>query len=71
MMTIERRQLLGAAAATGLALLPQRRACAQAQIIRVGVLNDQSGPYRDTTGMGSAICAQLALSEGGCSLVRS
>ncbi len=44
-MTIRRRALLGAAAAS--ATLPILRARAQGTpTIKIGVLNDQSGPYR-------------------------
>ena len=47
-MTISRRTLLGSAAALPLA----GRARAQAaNTIKIGVLNDQSGPYRDTGGL--------------------
>ena len=39
----------------------------QARPIKIGVLNDQSGPYRDNTGQGSVICAQEAVAEFGAS----
>jgi branched-chain amino acid transport system substrate-binding protein len=63
-MTISRRgaigTVVGAAAAT--AVLPAIRAGAQARpIIRVGVMNDQSGPYRDVNGPTSVICAKQAV----------
>ena len=35
--------------------------------IRIGVLNDQSGPYRDTGGITSVICAKQAVEEFGTS----
>ena len=58
-----RRGLAGAALAAGaLAALP-RPARAQAPVIRIGVLNDQSGPYRDNTGAGSVECARQAAME--------
>ena len=53
------------ALAAGLAAAPFARARAQTPIIKIGVLNDQSGPYRDNTGMGSVVCAQQAISEFG------
>lgn len=57
-----RTALLGTAAA----LAASTRARAQApQVLRIGVLNDQSGPYRDTTGVGSVVCAQEAAAEWG------
>ena len=58
-----RRALLGAAAlplATGLAA---PRARAAGKVIRIGVLNDMSGPYRDTTGAISVACTRLAVAE--------
>ena len=60
-MSISRRGLLGAAAAA----LPITRAAAQAPKIRLGVLNDQSGPYRDVTGMTLVVCAQQAVQDFG------
>jgi branched-chain amino acid transport system substrate-binding protein len=36
---------------------------AQDAVIRIGVLNDQSGPYRDDTGIGSRICTEVAAAE--------
>ncbi|HUN44060.1 MAG TPA: ABC transporter substrate-binding protein [Acetobacteraceae bacterium] len=61
-MTLSRRTLLGtAAAATTLPLT--RRAHAQAPTLKIGVLNDLSGPYRDTGGVTSVICAKQAIEE--------
>ena len=62
-MNVSRRLLLGSAAAA--AALPNRRARAQANTIKIGVLNDQSGPYRDTGGLTSVACAKLAVEEFG------
>ncbi|WP_376100842.1 ABC transporter substrate-binding protein (plasmid) [Roseomonas sp. CCTCC AB2023176] len=59
-MILARRMLLGSAA--GLAA-PAVRAYGQAPVIRIGVLNDQSGPTRDGSGPGSVVCAQQALAE--------
>jgi branched-chain amino acid transport system substrate-binding protein len=39
------------------------RAHAQTPTIKIGVLNDQSGPYRDTGGITSVACAKLAVQE--------
>jgi branched-chain amino acid transport system substrate-binding protein len=61
-MSISRRAVLGSAAATA-AALPFRPARAQKQIIRIGVLNDQSGTYRDTTGISGVVCARQAVEE--------
>jgi len=61
-MQLSRRLLLGTAAAT--AALPVRRVRAQDKTtIKIGVLNDQSGPYRDTGGRSSYYCAQQAVAE--------
>ncbi len=64
---MDRRSLIRAAAAAPLAAaLPAgaRRARAQAaNTIRIGVLNDQSGLYRDITGPGSTVCVRQAVKE--------
>jgi branched-chain amino acid transport system substrate-binding protein len=60
-MELSRRLLLGVAATT--AALPARRARAQAPTLRLGVLTDLSGPYRDTGGRGSVAAAQQAAAE--------
>jgi branched-chain amino acid transport system substrate-binding protein len=60
-MSLSRRTLLGTAAIVPLS--GARRARAQANTIRIGVLNDQSGPYRDTGGATSVICARQAVEE--------
>ena len=57
---MHRRNLLGGAAAVAAAPFHAR---AQAPTIRIGVLTDMSGPYRDPTGPGSAICAEQAVAE--------
>jgi branched-chain amino acid transport system substrate-binding protein len=63
-MTISRRALLGSAAIGAAAAMPLARARAQGKpVIRIGVLNDQSGPYRDDTGATSVVCAQQAADE--------
>ena len=58
-MTTTRRALLSAAAATAI----PRAGRAQRPVMTIGVLNDQSGPYRDATGLGSVLCAQQAARE--------
>lgn len=40
-------------------------AFAQNKTIRIGVLNDQSGPYADPTGPGSTLAAQMAVEDSG------
>ena len=62
-MALSRRGLL--AAATAVAAVPAMPARAQRPKIRIGVLNDQSGTYRDTTGMTSVVCTQQAAIDFG------
>jgi branched-chain amino acid transport system substrate-binding protein len=61
MMRLSRRTLL----ASGSAALLQRPASAQSSMIRIGVMNDQSGLYRDDTGPTGVICAQQAVQDFG------
>ena len=64
MSEINRRGLLAGTAALG--ALPLGRARAQAaNTIRIGVLNDQSGPYRDITGPYGVQCTLQAVAEFG------
>ncbi len=63
---MSRRGLLAtAAAATALPLAPAR--AQQAPKIRIGVLTDLSGPYRDTAGPTSVVCVKQALLDFGVS----
>jgi len=59
-MTISRRTLLGTAAA---ATLPVAHGRAQAQTIKIGLVTDQSGPYRDLSGSTSIACARQAIED--------
>ena len=58
-MTVSRRLLMGSAAA---AAFP-RTGRAQAATLRIGVMNDQSGPYRDDGGPTGVICVRQAVQE--------
>src|SRR5580693_3882583 len=61
-MQLSRRHLLGSAAALGTA--PILRARGQSKpVIKLGVLTDLSGTYRDNTGPTSVAAAQLAIEE--------
>ncbi len=61
---LDRRTLLVAGgAAAALPLLRPTRARAQAPLIKIGVLNDQSGPYTNTGGITGVICAKQAVEE--------
>jgi branched-chain amino acid transport system substrate-binding protein len=65
-MTLDRRRLLAAAAAPAFGSLPWRSARAQAaNTVRIGVLTDMSGPYRDINGPVAVACARLAVQEFG------
>ncbi len=63
MLLTRRSALTTVAAATTLPLI--RRARAQGAPIRIGVMNDQSGPYTNTTGVTSVVCAKQALEDFG------
>ena len=58
-MSMTRRLLLGAAAATPL----HRAHAASPEPIRIGVLTDLSGPYCDVAGPTSVLCARQAVAE--------
>jgi branched-chain amino acid transport system substrate-binding protein len=61
-MRLTRRAALSAATAT--AASPFFRARAQSRpVIRIGVINDQSGPYRDVNGPTGIICTKQAVQE--------
>ncbi len=68
-MTIDRRTLFKAAAAAPAAVaLPwsgAARAQGAANTIKIGVLNDQSGLYRDITGPTSVACVRQAVQDFG------
>jgi branched-chain amino acid transport system substrate-binding protein len=65
-MNLTRRSAIAtAAAASSLPLI--RPARAQSPVIKIGVMNDQSGPYSNTTGVTSVICARQALEDFGVS----
>ena len=64
-MLLTRRHALTAASTA--ALLRPRSGRAQTPTIKIGVLNDQSGPYRDDGGPTGVICAKQALVDFGIS----
>jgi branched-chain amino acid transport system substrate-binding protein len=65
MTTATRRGIL--AAGTGLAIAPLSRARAQGNTIRIGVLTDMAGTYRDNTGPTSVAATREAVAEFGAS----
>lgn len=62
-MTISRRTLLTSAAAAAAATAPLARARAQSPVLKIGVLNDLSGPYMNTGGTTSIVCAKQAIED--------
>ncbi|NNM71383.1 ABC transporter substrate-binding protein [Enterovirga aerilata] len=58
-----RRNLAAAAAAVTLALAPAARAQVSDDVVRIGVLNDISGVFQDTNGMGSVEAARMAAED--------
>ena len=61
--TIARRSMLQAGLATAAAATLPRRAGAQAQPIRIGVLTDMNGVYAANTGPGSVLGARMAIED--------
>jgi branched-chain amino acid transport system substrate-binding protein len=59
-MKVSRRTFLGGAAASS---LPVTAVHAEEPKLKVGVLTDLSGPYRETTGQTSVICARQAVED--------
>ena len=64
-MQIDRRTLLGSAAAAAAALPPRRAGAQGALSVKIGVLTDMSGPYKDTAGQVSVAAANLAAEDFG------
>lgn len=67
MPSIKRRAVLGASLA---GLIPARRGLAQDAPVRIGVINDQSGPYADLAGPGSALAVRMAAGDAGAAGLR-
>ena len=65
-MPMTRRALLGTGAtAAAVTSLPRLTRAQAANTIRIGVMNDMSGTYKDNTGPGSVACTQQAIAEFG------
>ncbi len=62
-MGVTRRAALAGGVVAGVASGRMRRARAEAPIIKVGVLTDLSGPYRDINGPNGIVCAKQAAAE--------
>ena len=62
-MPINRRTMLAATLAATAALPPRRPRAQTRPVIRIGVINDQSGVYRDVNGPTSIACTKQAIQE--------
>lgn len=60
---LSRRTLLGASAVMPVIGARAARAQGRRPQIKIGVMNDMSGPYRDVTGTGSVACVQHAVRQ--------
>jgi branched-chain amino acid transport system substrate-binding protein len=60
---------IGIVAALLLAFMAAAKAEDKPAPIRIGVLNDQSGPYADVTGKGSVLAAKMAIDDFGGSVL--
>lgn len=59
------RIIAAAALAASIVVSGSVQAQPAAKPLKIGVLNDQSGPYADITGQGSVVAAQMAIDEFG------
>jgi branched-chain amino acid transport system substrate-binding protein len=69
MPRISRRVALGGLAAAPLAMPGLLRAQSTSKPVRIGLLSDMSGPYRDVGGPGNKVAAQLAVDDFGGSVL--
>jgi branched-chain amino acid transport system substrate-binding protein len=69
MTRITRRALIGAMAAASLAKPAIVRAQTSSAPVKIGLLSDVGGPYRDVGGPGSKVAAELAVADFGGSVL--
>src|SRR4051794_26186357 len=69
MSRLSRRFVLGGLAAAPLAMPNLIRAQSSSKPIRMGVLSDMSGPYRDVGGPGDRVSVELAVQDFGGSVL--
>jgi branched-chain amino acid transport system substrate-binding protein len=69
MTKILRRVLIGGLAATPLAAPGIIRAQSSSKPVRIGLLSDLSGPYRDVGGIGNKVATELAIQDFGGSVL--
>ncbi|HET7882654.1 MAG TPA: ABC transporter permease, partial [Acetobacteraceae bacterium] len=60
-MLLSRRSLLATTGAA--AAMPVRSRAQVRPVVRIGVMNDMSGPYRDVNGPTGVICTKQAVQE--------
>lgn len=69
MPNLSRRVLIGGLAATPLASPAIIRAQSSSKPVKIGLLSDLSGPYRDVGGIGNKVATQLAIDDFGGSVL--
>src|SRR3978361_1563115 len=69
MLRMTRRALVGTLAAAPLAAPRIVRAQASSEPVRIGLLSDVGGPYREVGGPGSKVAAELAVEDFGGSVL--
>jgi branched-chain amino acid transport system substrate-binding protein len=69
MSKITRRAALGGLAAAPLAMPGLLRAQSTSKPVRIGLLSDMSGPYRDVGGPGNKVAVELAIEDFGGSVL--
>src|SRR6185312_8413073 len=69
MTTLSRRLLLGSLAAAPLARPGIIRAQSSSKPVRIGLLSDMGGPYRDVGGPGNRLAVEMAVADFGGSVL--
>ena len=69
MQKITRRAAVGALAAAPLAMPGIIRAQSTSKPVRIGLLSDMGGPYRDVGGPGNRLAVELAIADFGGSVL--
>ncbi len=70
MLNITRRAVLGTLAAAPSAMPGILRAQSTSKPVRIGLLSDMGGPYRDVGGPGNRVAVELAIEDFGGSGTR-
>ncbi len=69
MSSVSRRVLIGGLAAAPLAMPGIVRAQSSSKPVKIGLLSDMSGPYRDVGGPGNHVATELAIADFGGSVL--